>query len=68
MFLFLVDWGNGFIGGYSRDFVQEFNTPKGSIFDDLERLNVSKIKIITPAQLDELRGYHRPSMQEYLQA
>lgn len=65
-FLYLVDWGNGFLGGYDEDFTQTFNTPSRIVFDDLKRLGVRDVKIITPKELDELRGYHRPSMQEYL--
>ena len=65
-FLYLVDWGNGFLGGYDEDFTQTFNTPSRIVFDDLKRLGVRNVKIITPEELDELRGYHKPSMQEYL--
>lgn len=65
-FLYLVDWGNGFLGGYDEDFTQTFNTPAKMVFDDLKHYGVKNIKIITPQELDELRGYHKPSMQEYL--
>lgn len=65
-FLYLVDWGNGFLGGYDGDFTQTFNTPSRMVFEDLKRLGVREIRIITPKELDELRGYHKPSVQEYL--
>lgn len=63
--MYLVDWGNGFLGGYDEDFAQTFNTPSRIVFDDLKYLGVRNVKIITPEELDELRGYHKPSMQEY---
>lgn len=65
-FMYLVDWGNGFLGGFSQEFEQTFNTPSKSAFDALKRMGVKEVKIITPQELDELRGYHKPSMQEYL--
>lgn len=65
-FLYLVDWGNGFLGGFDTEFEQTFNTPSRSVFDDLKRLGVRNVRIITPQELDELRGYHKPSLQEYL--
>lgn len=64
--LYLVDWGNKFVGGYDEKFEQVFNTPVTSVFDDLRRLRVKRTKIITPVELDALRGYHKPTMQEYL--
>lgn len=66
MISYLVDWGNGFVGGYSADFEQKFNTPKREVFDDLVRCGICNLKIITPRELDELRGFHKPTMQEYL--
>lgn len=63
---YLVDWSNGFVGGYTEDFKQQFNTPKQELFDDLKRLHISEIKIISPQELDALRGYHKPNFQEYL--
>ncbi len=65
MFTYLVDWGNGFVGGYTEDFNQQFNTPKQEVFDDLKMRGISSIKIITPQELDELRGFHKPTSQEY---
>ena len=65
-FMYLVDWGNGFLGGYSKEFEQTFNTPSKSVFDDLKMMGVTDVKIITPLELDKLRGYHNPSLQEYL--
>lgn len=64
--LYLVDWGNGFLGGFNKEYTQMFNTPSESVFDDLKRLEVKNVKIITPQELDELRGYHKPNLQEYL--
>lgn len=64
-FIYLVDWGNGFLGGFSEEFEQTFNTPSKIVFDDLKRMGVKNVKIITPSELDELRGYHNPSSQEY---
>lgn len=66
MFLYLVDWGNGFVGGFTKEFTQKFNTPKCEIFDDLKLNGVESIKILTPQELDELRGCHKPTLQEYL--
>lgn len=65
MFLYLVDWGNGFIGGYTRNLDQQFNTPKRDIFDDLKFYKVESFKIITPQKLNKLRGFCKPSSQEY---
>ena len=65
-FIYLVDWGNGFLGGFSEEFEQTFNTPSKSVFDDLKRMGVRNVKIITPHELDELRGYHKPTLQEHL--
>lgn len=65
-FLYLVDWGNGFLGGYDEKFEQAFNTPSRMVFDDLKRLGVKNVRIIMPNELDELRGYHKPSLQKYL--
>ena len=69
MTLYLIDWNNGFIGGYTEHdggLEQIFNTPKGCVFDDLKRVNATSIKIFTPEEFDEFRGYHMPSLQEYL--
>lgn len=66
MFLYLVDWGNGFVGGFDKRFTQRFNASESLVYLHLRLNNVEKIKIITPAELDELRGYHKPTMQEYL--
>ncbi len=65
MLTYLVDWGNGFVGGYTEDFNQQFNTPKREVFDVLKTRGISSIKIITPLELDELRGFHKPTSQEY---
>ena len=65
-FMYVVDWGNGFLGGFSNDFEQTFNTPSKMVFDDLKRLGVKNVKIITPHELDTLRGFHKPTLQEYL--
>lgn len=66
MFLYLVDWGNGFVGRFDRQFNQEFNSPQSLVFSDLKWKKVDHIKIITPQELDALRGYHKLSMQEFL--
>lgn len=68
MFLYLVDWGNGFVGGFDKQFHQEFNSPQSLVFSDLKLKRVEQIKIITPHELDELRGHHKPTLQEYLGA
>ena len=68
-FLYLVDWGNGFIGGFAGcddEYRQVFNTPSRSVFDDLKRLGVRDCRIISPMEFDSIRGYHKPSLQEYL--
>lgn len=65
-FMYLVDWGNGFVGGFNDKYEQEFNTPSKFVFDDLKRLGIKDVRLITPKELDELRGYHKPSLQEYL--
>lgn len=66
MISYLVDWGNGFIGGYSKDFDQCFNTPKKEVFDDMKHYGVCDLRIISPQELDKLRGFHKPSLREYL--
>ena len=65
MISYLVDWGNGFVGGFTKDFNQRFNTPNQDVFDDLKRCGISDLRIITPPELDELRGFHKPTAQEY---
>ncbi len=66
MSLYLVNWGNGFVGGYdSVDYTQVFNTSTKFLWDDLMRMNVKEFYIITPEDLDRYRGYHKPSMGEY---
>ena len=65
MIFYLVDWGNGFIGGYTKDFDQRFNTPKREVFDDLKRCGVETLKIISPQELNKLRGFHKPTFEEY---
>lgn len=64
-FLYLVDWGNGFIGGFDKDFHQAFNTPARDVSNDLKSYGVKETKAITPKQLDELRGYHRQTLEEF---
>lgn len=63
---YLVDWNNGYVGGFNADFTQRFNGPKECVFDDLKISGIREVKIITPEELDELRGYHKPTLQEYL--
>lgn len=65
-FFYLVDWENGFIGGYDEEFTQQFNTPAKGILDVLKFYGVREFKIITPEELDNLRGYHKPILQESL--
>ena len=63
---YLVDWGNGYIGGYDNKFNQQFNTDKESIIDDLKRYKIDTVKIISSDELNKLRGYKKPSLEEYL--
>lgn len=67
MISYLVDWGNGFVGGYTKDFDQQFNTSKSKIFDDLKLYGTENLKIITPSELNELRGFNKPTMNEYFE-
>lgn len=53
---YLVDWENGLIGGFNEDFVQLFNTKKEWIFDDLKLYDMKTVTIITPNELNVLRG------------
>jgi len=65
-FLYVVDWGNGFFGGFDKNFKQAFNTPARDLERDLKSYRVMEHRIITPQQLDELRGYHKPTLAQYL--
>ena len=56
---YLVDWGNGLIGGFNEDFVQLFNTKKEWIFDDLKLNGMKTVTIVTPDELNVLRGYEK---------
>lgn len=53
---YIVDWGNGFIGGYDKELEQVFNTPLRSVFDDLKRMGIGYVTIITPQELDDMRS------------
>ena len=64
MISYLVDWGNGFVGGYTKDFDQQFNTSKLTVFDDLKSCGTENLKIITPSELNELRGFIKPTMNK----
>lgn len=64
MISYLVDWGNGFVGGFTKEFSQQFNTPKREVFDDMVHCGIEDLKIITPQDLDDLRGFHKPSLQD----
>lgn len=66
MFVWLVDWGNGFIGGFNFEFEQLWNSPKELLINDLKFYEVELIRVITPAELDRLRGFHRPAFEEYI--
>lgn len=66
MISYLVDWGNGFIGGYTKDFNQQFNTPEQDLFFSMKCNGISDLRIITPQELDNLRGFHKPNLCEYL--
>ena len=63
---YLVDWNNGYIGGYDDKFNQRFNTDKKSIIDYLKLYEIDIVKIISPDELNKLRGYKKPSLEEYL--
>ena len=66
-FLYVVDWGNGFFGGFDKNFNQEFNVPARNLEHDLQsyRMEHRVIRAITPQRLDELRGYHKPTLAQY---
>lgn len=66
MISYLVDWDNGFVGGYTKDFDQQFNTSKSTVFDNLKLHGVENLKIITPSELNELRSFSKPTMDECL--
>lgn len=55
MISYLVDWGNGFVGGYDEHLDQNFNTPKGQLFDSLQFYGMNNLNVITPEQLDSMR-------------
>lgn len=63
---YLVDWNNGYIGGYDNEFNQRFNTDKKSIIDDLKLYKIDTVKIISSDELNKLRGYKKPSLEDYL--
>lgn len=66
MISYLVDWDNGFVGGYTKDFDQQFNVSKSTVFDNLKLHGIENLKIITPSELNELRGFSKPTMDECL--
>ena len=63
---YIVRWGNGFAGIFDKSFDQLCNTREKYVLEELSRNGVENALIISPAQLDELRGYHKPSLEEYL--
>lgn len=63
---YAVLWGNGFAGLYGLDFTQLCNTPERDILKDALSHGVKAMEILTPAELDQRRGYSRPTMQQYL--
>lgn len=65
MLSYLVDWGNGYVGGYTENLDQQFNTPKQNLFETLKLYEVENFKFITPLELDELRGFYKPKSQEF---
>lgn len=66
MVSYLVDWKNGFVGGYTKDFEQMFCVPRQEVFDSMVFYGIGDLKIITRQELDELRGFHLPTLEEYL--
>lgn len=66
MLAYLVDWGNGYIGGFTKDFDQLFNIHKLQDRDGLWPCDFRNAKVITPEKLDELRGTHKPTLRALL--
>lgn len=65
MISYIVDWGNGFIGGYDEDLDQNFNTPKGQLFDSLQFYGVKDLNVITPEQLDSMREKRYENIKDH---
>lgn len=67
---YLVDWNNGFIGGFNEKYQQIFNTSKEMVFDDIisHELSGRVLQAITSEELDALRGYHAPTLELFLEA
>lgn len=61
-----IGWGNGFTGGFDKQFNQLWNGSERSLLDDLQFYGIKKIEVITPEELNEKRGFHKPTMEEYL--
>lgn len=66
-FCYIVKWGNGFVGGFDESFTQLWNGSEQSLVDDMVFYNIDEIEIITPQELDSKRGYHKPSLYDYLE-
>lgn len=64
-FCYVVRWGNGFTGGFDKQFKQLWNGPERYLLNDLQFYGIKKIEVITPEELDEKRGFHKPTMEEY---
>lgn len=66
---YLVDWNNGFVGGFNEKYQQIFNTPKEMVFDDIisHELLGRILQVITSEELDALRGYHAPTLELFLE-
>lgn len=59
---YLVDWGNGLIGGFDEDFVQLFNTKEEWIIGDLKIYGIKTVTIVTPDEFDALRGHKKENL------
>ena len=63
---YIVKWGNGFVGGFDENCEQLWNGSEESLVDDLAFYHIDEVKIISQKELDEIRGYHKPTIEEYL--
>lgn len=54
-FCYIVRWGNGYTGGFDKQFKQLWNGLEKSLLDDLQLYKIKKIEVITPEELDKKR-------------
>lgn len=62
---YIVVWGNGYAGLFDLEFNQLCNGSARTALDDALSHGVKRAEILTPAELDARRGYHRQASSEY---